>query len=222
MLILWKHCICICIFKFKHSIAPHNSLTEENKTVFWDLEPKIHSRENGSVLWKLAANGSDALRDDDLRPAHHPRRVRAPRHQLFRRTRPPSIPRRNFLSLSQIQFPFLSSNCVLLFLAHFVSFVLRKRVLSTLVLVFCGICSNRVREEGFAFAAALFEFVCWVSESGAGARICWNSLFYCCLLRGWFGFWMLDASREELILNMIHPALKCNFCVFLGIQNKGT
>lgn len=82
-----------------------------------NAEPENFPRENEEVPGQLALYGSDALREDDLRPAHHPRRVISPRHFLSRRTRPPPIPRRKFpfrLDLLAINFMLdLAYRCII-------------------------------------------------------------------------------------------------------------
>jgi len=104
----------------QHASNSNKQSETHNKTVFSDPTPNFHCRENESVRRQLAANGSDAFGEDDLRSAHHPRRVLAPRHHLFRRTRPRPISRRNSLRSNLLSF-------LSILFSPFV-FVLRKHV----------------------------------------------------------------------------------------------
>lgn len=68
------------------------SIDLKREAIVWLMDNGAHRQ--------LAADGSDAVGEDDFRPAHHPGRVRSPCRRLPRPTRPSSIPRRTLRSLS--------------------------------------------------------------------------------------------------------------------------
>ena len=81
---------------------------QNNKIYF--LFVSQENKNYGEVHRKLATHGSDALWEDDLRPAHHPRRVRSLSRLLPRWTWPPSIPWRKLL-LTQIRLSLFINFC---------------------------------------------------------------------------------------------------------------